>query len=94
MVGDGEELKGFRGAVGWHCLNVLVGLVRGLCRWGLTLVRNREKTLGTLYQLLLQQRRKTTKRQIWTEACTRAKSQRVALTRMEKPRIRVVIGLL
>ena len=99
-----RSLKGFRGVVDWHCLSVLVGLVGGLrlgLRRGLTLVRNRNlnprnrgKVLGTLYLPVLQQQRKTTKRQILTEVSTHARSQRVALTRMEELRIRVVIGLL
>ena len=97
MVGDGEELKGFRGVVGWRCWSVLLGLVGGLrlrLRRGLTLVRNREKILGTLYPLLLQQQRKKTKMQIWTEVCTRARNQGAALTRMEEPRTRVLIDVL
>ena len=91
VVGDGEEFEGFQGTGELALLRLPSGVGGGLRRGlivGLTLVRNldpsnREKILGTLYPPLLQQQWKTTKMQILTEASTRARSQRAALTRMK-----------
>ena len=104
VVGDGEEFEGFQGSGGLALVKRPTGAggaLRLRLRQGLTLVlgrnlnpSNREKTLGTLYLPLLQQQRKMTKKQIWTEVSTRARNQRAAQIRMKEPRICVEIGLL
>ena len=73
VVGDGEELKGFRGVVGWRCSSVQVGLVGSqlcLCQdliLGLTLKNpsNRGKVSSPLsFGRGRQRRRRTEQRPI------------------------------